>query len=64
MRMHRELYGGYAEFEEGYMILEERLKPRWKKYLNEGRKRVLALLKQGWTLEQVKAKLAQEQADG
>jgi hypothetical protein len=70
LRMQRELYGGYAEFEEVYMMMEERLRPRWKEYLKEGRKeglkeglkegqnQVLALLEQGYTLEQVKAALA------
>jgi SOS response regulatory protein OraA/RecX len=52
--------------EEVYMMMEERLRPRWKEYLKEGLKegqnQVLALLEQGYTLEQVKAALARSAA--
>lgn len=63
-QMYEELYGFYPEFEEAKMELKERLRTHWQDYLQEGRqlgeKRVIELFEQGWTLEQIKRTLAQE----
>jgi hypothetical protein len=63
IKMYREVYP-YPEFEEAAMELEERVKTHWREYLHrgiqQGEKRILMLLKQGYTVEQVENLLAQE----
>jgi DNA-binding transcriptional MerR regulator len=65
-QMHEELYRTYADFEETKMELQERLKTRWKDYLQEGeqqeRNRIIGLREQGYSLEQIKKQLVQESA--
>jgi hypothetical protein len=71
-QMHEELYRNYSEFEETKMELQERLKTHWKDYLQEGivkgeqrgrqegQNRILSLLKQGYTVEQLEELLTKE----
>ncbi|MDR2446294.1 MAG: hypothetical protein LBD58_03225 [Treponema sp.] len=67
-QMYEELYSFYPEFEEAKMELRERLRTHWQDYLREGERRgmqlgerrVIELLEQGYTLEQIKRTLAQE----
>jgi hypothetical protein len=71
-QMHEELYRNYSEFEEAKMELQERLKTHWKEYLQKGREdglqkgriegqnRILSLLKQGYTVEQLEELLSKE----
>jgi hypothetical protein len=68
--MYTELYKSYPEFKEAGMHLEERVKTQWQHYLHQGvyqgkeeeRNRLLTLLEQGYTLNQIKSLLAQESA--
>ena len=61
-QMHEELYSQYPEFEEAAMELRERLRTPLadavregeRKAKQEGEERVIALLEQGYTLEQIK----------
>jgi hypothetical protein len=63
LRMQRDLYDRYAEFEEAYMTLEERLRPRWKEYLKERMaESSVGAFGTRPTLEQAKARLAREQS--
>jgi hypothetical protein len=73
-QMHEELYRTYAEFEETKMELQERLKTHWQDYLQEGRQqgrqegeqkgeaKIIGLMEQGYSLEQIKKQLVQESA--
>ncbi|MDR0557009.1 MAG: hypothetical protein LBG43_03950 [Treponema sp.] len=58
------LYRAYSEFEDAKMELQERLKTRWKEYLQRGeseeKNRILSLLKQGYTGEQLEELLSKE----
>jgi hypothetical protein len=49
IRMHRELYGKYAEFEEAYMTMKNQLRPLWKEYQKEGRNQMPVLFEQSYT---------------
>jgi DNA-binding transcriptional MerR regulator len=64
VQMYTELYKTYPEFKEAAMHLEERVKTQWQHYLHQGkveeRNRLLTLLEQGYTLNQIKSLLAQE----
>jgi hypothetical protein len=76
VQMYTELYRNYPEFKEAAMHLEERVKTKWQDYLHQGiqqgvrqgvhqgkveeRNRLISLLEQGYSLNQIKALLAQE----
>jgi hypothetical protein len=76
VQMYTELYRSYPEFKEAAMHLEERVKTQWQHYLHQGmqqgvrqgvhqgkveeRNRLISLLEQGYTLNQIKSLLAQE----
>jgi hypothetical protein len=64
VQMYTELYTSYPEFKEDAVQLEERVKTQWQDYLQQGvkqeRNRLLALLNQGYTTEQLKIMLTQE----
>jgi hypothetical protein len=68
IQMYTELYRSYPEFKEAAMHLEERVKTHWQDYLLQGRQegkqeernRLISLLKQGYTQEQLETLLAQE----
>jgi hypothetical protein len=67
-QLYTEVYTRYPEFEEVTVQLEERVKTHWQDYLHqerqagklEERNRILALLKQGYTPEQLETLLAQD----
>jgi len=66
-QMHDELYGQIEEFQEVNMILDERIKLRWKDHERELKlqwkareNKILDLLKQGHTLEEVEKILLEE----
>ncbi|MDR1215173.1 MAG: hypothetical protein LBK25_00665 [Treponema sp.] len=61
-QMHEELYRTYAEFEETKMELQERLKTHWQDYLQQGEQKIIGLMEQGYSLEQIKKQLMQESA--
>jgi uncharacterized iron-regulated protein len=69
-QMHEELYRTYAEFEETKMELQERLKTHWQDYLQQGEQegrqqgeaKIIGLMEQGYSLEQIKKQLVQESA--
>jgi hypothetical protein len=68
VQMYTELYRSYPEFKEAAMHLEERVKTKWQDYLHQGlyqgkveeRNRLISLLEQGYSLNQIKSLLAQE----
>jgi hypothetical protein len=72
VQMYTELYQSYPEFKEAAMHLEERVKTQWQHYLHQGMQhgvrqgvqqgenRILTLLEQGYTLNQIKSLLAKE----
>jgi hypothetical protein len=63
-QMYTELYGMYEAFQEEQMKLEERLRTKWQEYLKQGEQkgeeRIIGLLEQGYTLQQIKELVAQE----
>jgi hypothetical protein len=69
--MHKELYGEYEEFQEADMVLDDRIKLRFKDYENnlnqqwkareqETQTKIIELWKRGYTPEEVKKMLAEE----
>jgi hypothetical protein len=64
VQMYTELYTSYPEFKEEAVQLAERVKTQWQDYLQQGvqqeRNRLLALLNQGYTTEQLKTMLTEE----
>jgi hypothetical protein len=71
-QMYGELYNPYPEFEEARMELQERLNTHWDEFVAERERkaeqkgeqkteqRIITLLKQGYTVEQLEKILAKE----
>ena len=67
-QMYGELYNPYPEFKEARMELQERLNTHWDEFVTEreqkakqeGGQRIITLLKQGYTVEQLEEILAKE----